>query len=124
MITALDIYLVTRCDAIKSFFFVISVIGIISSVVEAVAAATMLAESELIGMAKRLFKVCCFLTLPLAFVFATLNCLTPTSKEVAAMIVIPKIANSEKIKGCGEHVYQLAVEWMNELKPKKKGNEK
>ena len=43
----------------------------------------------------------------------------PSTKQMAAIIVVPKIANSEKVQTVGNQLYDLAVEWMNELKPKK-----
>ncbi len=42
----------------------------------------------------------------------------PTTTQMAAIIVVPKIANSEKVQTVGNQLYDLAVEWMNELKPK------
>ena len=43
---------------------------------------------------------------------------TPSTKEMAAILVIPQIANSEKVQAVGGKLYDLAVEWMDELKPK------
>ena len=43
----------------------------------------------------------------------------PSTKQMAAIIVVPKIANSEKVQTVGNQLYDLAVEWMNELKPRK-----
>lgn len=52
-----------------------------------------------------------------------LHPLVPTTKEMAAIIVIPKVANSESVQGLGEGVVELAKAWMQELKPDKvKGN--
>ena len=44
----------------------------------------------------------------------------PSTKQMAAIMIVPKIANSEKVQTIGNKVYDLAVEWMNELKPAKK----
>lgn len=44
----------------------------------------------------------------------------PTTKEMAAIIVVPKVANSEKVQEIGGRLYDLAVEWMEELRPAKK----
>ena len=51
---------------------------------------------------------------------------TPTTKQMAAVVVVPKIANSEKVQTVGNKLYDLAVEWMDELKParSKEENEK
>lgn len=47
----------------------------------------------------------------------------PSTKQMAAILVVPKIANSEKVQTIGNKVYDLAVEWMEELKPNKQGSE-
>lgn len=52
-----------------------------------------------------LFSVCVFL---------------PNTKQMAAIMIVPKIANSEKVQTIGNRVYDIAVEWMEELKPNKK----
>lgn len=44
---------------------------------------------------------------------------TPTTKEMAAIMIVPRIANSEKVQFCGNKMYDLAVEWMEALKPEK-----
>lgn len=43
----------------------------------------------------------------------------PTTKEMAAILVVPKVANSEKVQEMGGRLYDLAVEWMEELHPAK-----
>jgi hypothetical protein len=35
--------------------------------------------------------------------------------------VVPKIVNSEKLQTAGNKLYELAVEWMEQLKPKVPG---
>lgn len=49
-----------------------------------------------------------------------LGIFVPTTKQMAAIIVVPKIVNSERVQGAGEKLYDLAAEWMDELHPKKK----
>lgn len=44
----------------------------------------------------------------------------PTKKEMAAIIVIPRIANSETVAELGDGIKTLAVEWLEELRPNKK----
>jgi len=53
-----------------------------------------------------------------------LSCLVPTTREMAAILIIPRIANSEKVQQAGNKLYDLAVEWMDELKPSKNNNKK
>ena len=119
MITVLDIYLVTRCDAIKDLLQVTTIVGIVSTILCLFLAMNFIQDSDLNRWGKRLFKLVFFGTMPLALVSAALNVTIPTCKEVAAMTIIPKIARGEKIQECGQHIYQLAREWMEELKQKK-----
>ena len=43
----------------------------------------------------------------------------PSTKQMAAILVVPKIANSEKVQMVGNRLYELAVEWMDELRPRR-----
>ena len=58
-------------------------------------------------------------TVILSLVFGFANMLTPTTREAAAILIVPRIANSEKVQTVGNHLYDLAVEWMDELRPRK-----
>ena len=49
---------------------------------------------------------------------------TPSTKQMAAIMIAPKIANSENVQTIGNKVYDLAVEWMEELKPTKESEAK
>lgn len=57
--------------------------------------------------------VCVFIVAIIGFV------MTPTTKEAAAIVVIPKIANSETVQGLGTNLVQLANEWLVEFRPNK-----
>lgn len=46
----------------------------------------------------------------------------PTTRQMAAILIVPRIANSEKVQQAGNKLYDLAVEWMDELKPNKDNN--
>ena len=60
-----------------------------------------------------------------AFVVTLLiDALIPTTKEMAAMIVIPGVLNNEKVQTVGNRLYDLALEWMEELRPANKGGAK
>jgi hypothetical protein len=48
---------------------------------------------------------------------SAINALTPTSKEMAAIVVIPKIANSQPLNDIAANVVDLANAWLKELKP-------
>lgn len=59
----------------------------------------------------------------LALLCLAVNVFTPSTKQMAAILIIPRIANSEKVQQAGNKLYELAVEWMDELKPSKNNNE-
>lgn len=43
----------------------------------------------------------------------------PTTKQMAAILVVPKIVNCEAVQTVGNELYTLALDWMKELRPKK-----
>lgn len=50
--------------------------------------------------------------------FIAVATFVPSTKMMAAILVVPKLANSEKVQTVGNKLYELAVEWMDELRPK------
>jgi hypothetical protein len=52
--------------------------------------------------------------------FWMVACFIPTTKELAAILILPKIANSQDVQAIGQGVVDLAKEWLVELKPKAK----
>jgi len=52
------------------------------------------------------------------FALILLNTFTPTMKEAAVIVVIPKVANSQPVQDIGEGIVNLAKDWMKELSPK------
>ena len=59
------------------------------------------------------------LSVVVAVVLLVANCLLPTTREMAAILIVPCIVNNEKVQTVGNHLYDLAVEWMEELRPAK-----
>jgi hypothetical protein len=43
--------------------------------------------------------------------------LIPTTKQMAAIIVLPKIVNNEVVQQIPDKILGLGLEWLNELKP-------
>lgn len=48
----------------------------------------------------------------------------PTTKEMAAIMVVPRIANSQSVSDVAEGIVELAKAWMVELRPAKEGDAK
>ena len=69
----------------------------------------------------------CVKLIPIIFlpILVTLLVLVPDTKQMCAVIIIPKIVNNEKLQDVGDKFYNLAMDWMEELSPaKEKQNEK
>lgn len=58
-------------------------------------------------------------TLTVAITCSVLETLIPTTREMAAIVMVPAIVNNEKVQLVGNRLYDLAAEWLDELKPKK-----
>ena len=123
MITTAQMYWLTRLDSICVAAFVVAFVPTIIFFIWAffklvdfqTGLEFGLTENEKIEALQRVkfsiiwFVFCMVLWLPLCFI--------PSSREMAAIIVVPKIANSEKVQQAGNKLYDLAVEWMDALKP-------
>ena len=126
MITGWEIYWFTRLDPLKVLTGSTAVIGLVVSVLMFILYPTFcdifdhddVKRKKSLAWTARL-QVAVFSAAVLsAFAYA----LTPTTREMAAIKVIPMIANSEsmrKLGDVGDNMLDLANEWLLELKPKK-----
>lgn len=58
-------------------------------------------------------------TFAMAVTCSVLETFVPTTREMAAIVMVPAIVNNEKVQTVGNKLYDLAAEWLDELKPKK-----
>jgi len=128
MITPFKMYLITMlndvdmvCGLVLAFSIVATVAGItIAFATSGYDAETKEdAEDETLWRAHVFAKKVARTAAYFVAVASLVGILTPTTKEMAAIIVVPKIANSETAAELGEGVKTLAVEWLEELRPKK-----
>ena len=136
MITTAQIYWLTRLDNIIDICGMIIFISVILIIGLSVAGAILRCkcqeyswdtkESVAVSHAtgKHLHKIARWLVVPLS-ISLSVGAFVPTTKEMAAIMIVPRLANSEKVQTVGNKVYDLAVEWLDALKPGKgKGGEK
>lgn len=109
--TTMQMYWLVTLDNIIGVLRVIVIICGLLPILEVPLLSVMGKEEQIFSFAKKLFGVAAAALLFLIFV--------PNTKQMAAIIVVPKIANSEKVQTIGNKIYDLAVEWMEELKPTK-----
>ena len=43
----------------------------------------------------------------------------PTTKQMAAVMVLPKIINNESVQEMPDKIFKLGIEWLDELRPEK-----
>lgn len=120
IITPAQMYLITRLDVIKdvlgfitfmtTVFFIMLLIVLFVATVEQY-------DRQAAFCARWLKKT----SIALAIVCASLVFM-PNLKEMCSILVVPAIANNERVQGLGEEFYDLAKEWMQELKPTKGTN--
>lgn len=109
------IYWITRLDGLKKFFdgfgFVVFAIGFILSVL---GIGNVLAENK-----SKKWLLSLLIPLIGAF-FIFVSTFIPTTKEMAAIYIIPSVANNESVQAIPNSILNLANEWMEELRPNKK----
>lgn len=126
-LTAWDIYLVTRMDSLK-FFFVL--VAILSAVCIAFFVTRWIDASDYFDGKEEAAKKMAYAAKRIMIFFCPLLVgafgivLTPSTKTLAAMIVLPAIVNSEAVQQIPAELTTLAREWLQELRPAKKGDSK
>lgn len=132
MITTAQMYWITRADEIRSGLIGIMIPIILLLVLSSVSKIVTLIEQEDSGdespLARTVTRLWVGCSVALMLLIGAVM-FTPTTKELAAIIVVPKIANStlvtEKIPQELSELYALAKQYMIEsLKEKKKEAEK
>ena len=123
MITESQVYWITRLDSIRDIAVPVTVFGMLGIVVFVIAMvmkkmAIIDKDTEVADRA----TVICRLLWPV-LISTTISLLIlgflPTTKEMCAIKIIPRIINNEKVQELPNKVVELANEWMEELKPKK-----
>lgn len=126
-ITSFDIYVITRLDAFRmcidavtSAYVAMVVVYLIAAVVKAFNVDEPLSTKRCDTLMGYIRKAKPYVYLPILF---ALTVFVPSTKEMAAIKVIPAIANSEtvqdKIPEALNGLVDLATDWMKELSPKK-----
>ena len=122
MITPSTIYWITRFDDIRTGLGASAVVAVVLAalvMVLFISVVENVSRDNEVRLMKLAFSFAAALAL-LACVIWGVRTFVPTTRDAAAMAVLPALANSEKVQTVGNAVYDLAVEWLEELKPAKK----
>lgn len=116
-ITPFTIYLISRLTPLNDLLTAIVILSVIAMVVCGIALIVVGVDHDFGDHAPRVVRRL-FVWILCAFLFfGALTVVVPTTKDAAAMIVIPRIANSQSVQELGETVVELAKAWCEELKP-------
>ena len=124
MITSWDIYWITRLDNITALAvgatIVLSVVFVLSGIFIPMASDCFDISENVWKLIKRIFKV--LITIWCISVFVNAAC--PTSKELVAIMFVPKIANNEQLQQVPENALKLInsklKEWVADIEGEKK----
>lgn len=118
-ITPSTIYWISVLDSMLGVAVIIAILSGIAGVIMLVAYFVSFDEEIACSLKRLLAATAC------VFVASIVTCIfTPSAKTCAAIYVVPAIANSEKLHGVTDGIYDLAIEWLKELKPAKSKGEK
>lgn len=137
MITPSQIYWLAKLDDIRSFFTDGFLSGIIlaSVIIGAIASALLTIVypmsccdtdkeiSDTVKQARNMSYGVLITGVILGIVTNFIAAFIPSTKQMAAIVVIPRIANSETVSELGDlgkDLVGLAKEWVEEIRPKKK----
>jgi len=119
MLTPSTIYWLTRLDHIDGAVFLLVGIPILIA-----AAITFIAHEETKDIVfKKICNIAFAIGCATSSIGIAIEVFLPTTKELAAIMVIPKIANSESVQQLGDGIVDLANQWLRELAPKKEPTE-
>lgn len=119
MITTTQMYWLTRLDVLETLGVLFAAFGAFLSIflafVLTVGADDL--KDNVARILRRLLRI-----MVTAFVIGCLtSAFVPNTKEMAAIWVVPKLANSESVSEIADGIKTLAVEWLEELRPGKDG---
>ena len=121
MITSAQMYWLTRLDGICAMFAVVLAIAILLTIALLVIGLLVsITCEELLEYLRNIAKPIVGIILPIVAISTLCVTFIPSTREMAAIMIVPKIANNEKVCDVGNRLYDLAVEWMDELRPGKK----
>ena len=121
MITTGFMYWLTRLDDIREIMMIIGGFGAILTPFFLVVFLGPFFDDMTNGeiLRRRLLTVFVPLFAVATVLVAVGRAFVPSTKDMAAIVVVPRIANSETTKELGEGVVELAKQWIEELKPSK-----
>ena len=112
MIIESTIYLITRCNGIKVGLILFGTFTI------AIALFTLFVFHMTETLTRRRVKWG-FFVVGVSVIICALSIFIPTTKEMAAIKIIPMIAQDKQVRELPKKIVDLADEWIDEMRPQK-----
>jgi len=111
-----EIYLITRLDALQGAAVLVAIVAGVAFLLCGFFTTLDISGSYTDGdkenvhlrMMRTWTRTLCIVALSAT----SIAVVTPTSREMAAIIILPKIANSETVQNEAREIYDLAKEWL------------
>lgn len=115
MITTTQMYWLTRLDAIEALGLIMTVLGLLVTVITTMIYACCFNALEV--DVRRVMRNILRVSAPALAIGIAIDVFVPNTKDMAAILVVPRIANSESLTGIADGIKTLATEWLEELRP-------
>jgi hypothetical protein len=114
--TGTEMYWLLMLDNISTMFVILC---FVSGFAIVVVSALVLCATEDMGWedVKPFAKPFYVIAVPLFIITCIAATMLPTTKQMAAIIVVPKIINNETVQELPAKLLELGVDWIEELKP-------
>lgn len=115
MITTTQVYWLTRLDGIGALGIIMTVLGLLVTTFATLVYACCFNALEV--DVRRVIRNVLRVSASALTIGIAIDVFVPDTKEMAAILVVPRIANSESLTGVADGIKTLAVEWLEELRP-------
>lgn len=119
IVTASDIYWISRLDDVRSLLFVLAGVASLAALIMLVHTDCNISFDEEKDRRQRAagFKMVKQVA-AIGVLCGAAGVFTPSTRDAVAMVVVPKIANNQDVQGLGSDVVKVARQWLDELRPK------
>ena len=118
-INSTTLYLFTLCDSANDFITEVQALfALLCVIVTFVVFVQKLNNPN--NPPRTLTKLLLFFFIPFFVCTSCVKFFLPSTREMAAIVILPKVLNNEKLNAVSSELYSSAMEWMKELKPKSK----
>ena len=118
MISTFQMYLITRLTTLSNFLNVLMIFNVVALTIFGTMFCFYHGDTEyknelaMYSLAKSMIK-----KLSISFIIISILGITiPSTREAAAIIIVPKIVNNTAIQDCAKNLVETANSWMLELK--------